>query len=715
MNPQLLLSLWRERWGKAQSAEFSLPYAQGKLTQWTQRVSNAALWRVPAATGSIVVFSLMALALLVCADLSLNSQIIYSAVVVTGALYARRFEGRLISLVLLMLAVTLSTRYFGWRVGSTLDSNMNWHFVVGFILCLAELMVWLPLILRTSLAVSPIQQHAPSLPTKRAEWPSLDIALLVKDASGEDVARTASLLTALAWPQSSITFIDITHRDEMHRLAQASQAKYIVLPEHEAAAPLLLALLKNQGDAELIAVLEASHFLSNTPLRDAVAYFSDDDTLGLLLSPDNLLTITPTKAAQPWLAEGTNPGLVMVRRAMLDLLDEQATAPQHAVATWLGKSAPQGYSSAHIAVSCPRTDLDAPSNVPELSTEQAASTFCVAHPIRRSRLLLERYANGLMGMLAFYTPLTRLVFFLAPLAFCYWNIRSIQTNADLFLAFFVPHWLLGYSLHTRLDTKERLPLVLEVREFILASYLLVRTVLLATLTSTRRFLKRVTFRLHTTAPYSKEYATQLATQWLLIALYGGAIGSVMVRTGWSGINPQSATTIFLGWVTYCLLINIGALAVENEAEEILAQTRTESQQSAMLRLPNGRSVACTTENFPALQLRLALPTRHEVALDASAGVSIFRGLHEVSFQARIAATDGNAISVQILEDAQPDYQAFAQALRTRGPDWPRWLPGRNADQLLPKWLSKVKATMIDVVWHAGSKVGSFFTGLRKSK
>jgi len=44
--------------------------------------------------------------------------------------------------------------------------------------------------------------------------------------------------------------------------------------------------------------------------------------------------------------------------------------------------------------------------------------------------------------------------------------------------------------------------------------------------------------------------------------------------------------------------------------------------------------------------------------------------------------------VGIDDCAHNDYRLFGVAALARGPDWPQWLPGRDADHPLPPWVTR---------------------------
>lgn len=137
MTPMRLLLLWRVRWGKPGSAAL-MPYAQGAVVKWMQRLLESGFWSVPG-------FSALSWAMCVCAllltplvQLSDNSQIVWGAMLLAFAMGARRYEGRVYALMLGVLALAAASRYFYWRMSSTLDMHWTPDFALGFALLIAE-------------------------------------------------------------------------------------------------------------------------------------------------------------------------------------------------------------------------------------------------------------------------------------------------------------------------------------------------------------------------------------------------------------------------------------------------------------------------------------------------------------------------------------------------------------------------------------------------
>jgi cellulose synthase (UDP-forming) len=173
---------------------------------------------------------------------------------------------------------------------------------------------------------------------------------------------------------------------------------------------------------------------------------------------------------------------------------------------------------------------------------------------------------------------------------------------------------------------------------------------------------------------------------VLMSLAGLVIGIVRLL---SSSNVDIDISIFyLLWVVYNLMILSAVLAVAEESKYIVKYRRQQMRMPAMIKLPLGRSLNCLTVNFPEPSLVFALPTPIDLDIGSELHVSIFRGFQEYLFPARVVSIDIGYLRVLIEDSVQNEYRLLGAAIFSRGQDWPKWLPGRDADQPLPIWLIK---------------------------
>ena len=159
-----MLSLWRERWGKAAGTSFKVPYVRGKINQWTQGFPHADIWSVTGVSVAALLSCLVLLGLMMGLRLSFNSQIVFSVVFVSLAVYMRRYAGTLITLVLTGMAIIASSRYLYWRFDATLVPNFSLDFIFGFYLFVAECYLALLVAIGLIQSIWPLKRMCASYP-----------------------------------------------------------------------------------------------------------------------------------------------------------------------------------------------------------------------------------------------------------------------------------------------------------------------------------------------------------------------------------------------------------------------------------------------------------------------------------------------------------------------------------------------------------------------
>ncbi len=502
MNPRLVLSLWRERWGKTADAARGRPYLRGQLNQWGGDLTDSSAWSLPGVTALALTGCVLIYIILTTAQFSLGGQMAFSILFVSTALYVRRYAGTLVTLVLFGMFAIVSTRYLYWRLTATLGSEFNLDFVLGFGLWVAELYLWLLITLRIVRSVWPLTRASVPLPTDSA--------------------------------------------------------------------PVLFRV--------------------------------DDPFLGQALR-------------------------------------------------W------------------------------------------------KQRLV------ALQAMLQFYYTIPRLIFFTAPLAYLLAGISIIQTTPALLGAYALPYLLLAHVAQARLQGTNRLTVWGDIREAVLAWYLLLPTTLTLVRTELRKW--RGALKSDTHGPFDWLIAWPYG---LVVILNLAGLSAGVARLLSSQSQAQEIAALYLLWCVGNLMLLAAMLAVAQETRDIRQQTRALLQLPAMVQLPSGRTIACMTQNFPQTDLSLKLPVPLAVEAGAVINLSIFRGYREFTFPARVASQHNSVLSVRIEDMVQNDYRLFSAAVLSRGPDWPQWLPGRDADHPLPPWVTRPFIAgwtkVLTVAWIVGKFVKS---------
>ena len=703
MNPRLMLSLWRERWGKAAETSFKVPYVHGKLNQWTHWLPYSDVWSVTGVSASALLLCTLLMFLMVSVGLSFNSQVVFSFLFVCIAVYVRRYAGMLITLVLIAMSVIASTRYLYWRFDATLVPSFSLNFFFGFYFFVAECYLALLVFAGFVQSIWPLKRAPAALPGDQGQWPAVDVFILCDDQPYAAIKLTATASAKLDWPRKKlkIYLVDGAQRDDLYVLAASIGAHYLPhlgVSSHHAD-------FVNQSlpstDGEFIAIFESGQAPEHRFLESTVGWFLRDQKLALIQTPHHFLAPSPS---QNYLEVTNSSGpagpCVLMRRSVIVQMggvNAAAATPESHLALTLQTS---GYGSAYIGFGRHEkwpNENHAQNAMVESASDAVPGVFLVEHPFAGRSLLWKQRIASLHHALQFYYPVLRLLFFIAPAVYLLGHVQIIQASPQLLMAYAIPHFVHAYIAHTRTDEKNRFKIFTDMRETALAWYILIPTTLTLFQTQFKQCLLLWTAsRPELTKKSDKAFEAGstilsspakfllylLALSLNLSGFFSGLFDMIFV-----GTRQQGLEVLHLLWTAYNLMLLAAMLAVAQEASQVLRHISLRQHLTAMIKLPSGRTVSCVTENFPAPRLQLSLPMPMAVGTDAPVSLSIFHAHRELMLSATVLVQQGLKLDVCIVDANQKDYQLFATAVLSRGQDWPKWLPGHSADRPLPKWMT----------------------------
>lgn len=676
MNPKLVLSLWRERWGKTADSAIKLPYLRGKPNAWGYRLAHAGVWSLPMFVSGTFAASSVLLAWMLSIQFSQGGQLAFSFVLAGFAVYLRRYRGRLITLALFGMSLLVSGRYLYWRFTATLGQGINSDFVLGFGLCVAELHLWVLAVLGYIDRAWPLKRASIPLPVDQGTWPSVDVYITGHGRDLKSVSQSCADALALDWPREKlhVYLLDTEPRDNVRDLAASVGVTYLGYSDGSIDAADLVFVALGQTKGELVAILDGDRGPEKNFLQTSAGWFVRDRGLGMLRTPHHFLSTESVPGNQQLfpLTASTEVSCAIIRRSLVAECDtaklEAATQHPQIARKWQMT----GYGTGYLGFN------DNPT--------QDSVIFRVDHRLHSASLIWRRRLTAARFMLQFYLPIPRLVFFTAPLAYLLAGVHLIQANVELLAAYALPHVLHAYYVRERLKGSKRLPFWADVCDTVLGWYMLLPTTITIVRTEITQFIAarsknsaqpKEAFRWTDSLPYSIV---------LILNVCGIAVGILqpMLQAG----SESSNSTLYLLWCTCNVMLLAATLAVAEESRHIRMQARKLSRMPAMLKLASGHALSCETENFPETTLSLSLPTRTGLVNGTEVNVSIFFGQQEFDFSAHVVSVQHAAVVVRIDDTALNRYRMAGTVVLTRGNDWPQWLPGRNADHPLPQWLSK---------------------------
>jgi cellulose synthase (UDP-forming) len=282
-------------------------------------------------------------------------------------------------------------------------------------------------------------------------------------------------------------------------------------------------------------------------------------------------------------------------------------------------------------------------------------------------------------MLHFFYGLPRIVFLTAPLSYMFFEAHIIQASAALIAVYAIPHLFHANIANSRMQGKYRHTFWAEIYETALAWYILVPTTIALINPKLGKF--NVTAK---GGMVDEEYFDwKIAIPYLIILglnIVGLAVG--FGRLFWWNAFEFGTVLLNLIWTGYNLVILAATLAVALEARQIRRHWRVRLVLPAMIRLPNGRTVTCETEDFSEGGLAFNLPRNVDVAQNEIVGVTLFRGDREFSFPGTVVFNEGMAMRVNLEGLSLDKYRALVEATFSRADAWQKWLPERDIDRPL---------------------------------
>ncbi len=711
MNPRLLLAIWRERWAKAQSKAATTPYLQGRANLLSGRLTHMAIWSVPGVTVLAGLCCLLVFFILLRAEFSFTGQLVFSILFVGLAIFSYRYEGTYISLFLIALMAVVSGRYLYWRFSATLAPEMGPAFVCGFILCVAEAHVWLLSTLGVAKAVWPMEQPQVSLPNEPSWWPTVDIFVDCDEQSFAEIKSTAMSAMALDWPKNRLrTYIlDHSHRGDIRKLADSLGCIYLPDPENSTNRASAINQALSQSSGDIVALFDCEWKPPTDFLKVTIGWFVRDEALGMLLTPQHFLAPPASQLSLETLngfdLEGT---CAMLRRSMLMEAKGVPLEPVSKNAHTAIRLQKLGYSTSYFGFNeLPQRSNQRRPITAELKTEFATKVFRVDPPFLDHSLPWKQRIAFANSMLKFYAPAPYLVFLVAPLAYLLADVQPIQASAELFAAYALPHLIHAHFVQQRMQREDRLRTLADLRETLLAWYMLVRTAATLIRTELGNWAKALkTGKSEAKAPIDR----RIALLYLVIfssSMAGLVSGAVRLMDWQPNSQELVVHVLFLCWTVYNLLILAAMLAVAEESREIRRHISLQTHLPAMIKLPSGRTLSCVTENFPEMALALKLPTSAVIDNGQTVSISIFHQDREYSFPAEVNLEDELVLRAHIEGPAQNVYRALGVAAYSRGRNWPKWLPDQDADRMLPLWLSRIFMALRMMVREFVADVGRF--------
>jgi len=548
-------------------------------------------------------------------------------------------KARPISLIMVFMSAMMSTRYIYWRATETLHFNSEVEAILGIGLFIAELYVWLILILGFLQTSWPLKRTIEPLPEDIEQWPTVDVYVPSYNESLDVVRDTVLAAQCIDYPRHKlkIYLLDDGKRSEFARFAADVGVGYITRDDnrHAKAGNLNHAMKITKG--ELICVFDCDHVATRTFLQATVGAFLKDDKLALLQTPHYFYSPDPfernLKAARDipnegalfygpvqqgndnWNATFFCGSCAVIRRSALEEIGGFAVETVTEDAHTALKMQRLGWGSAFLAI-----PLAAGLATERLGLHIVQRTrwargmtqiFRVDNPLLGRGLKWQQRLCYLNAMLHFQFGLPRVVFLTAPLAYLLFNLNIIHSSASLIFAYVLPHLVMSLYVNSRMNGRFRATFWGEIYETVMAFHLVIPTLL--TMISPKHGKFNVTDKGGLLDVGFFDFNIVRPHVICALLLMAGII-SGLVRAfahDYFGVDPY-VIALNVGWATFCLIILMAAIAVARETKQVRKTIRIDVKLPAIVHYASGISSRCQTINLSMGGAQLTAPDqRHE--------------------------------------------------------------------------------------------------------
>lgn len=647
-----------------------------------------------------IALGLIPLAVVVVTDLDAESQFLFWMLTMVLLFTLKRFESRWVTLLLIVLSVTVSSRYLWWRFNNTLEFQSWSEAFLGTGLFLAEVYAWLVLILGFVQTAWPLERRPAPLPADQSRWPTVDVYIPTYNEPLSVVRNTVLGALNMDYPHDKmrIYILDDGRREEFRRFAEATGCGYITRPDNRHAKAGNLNHALGVTDGELIACFDCDHIPTRAFLQIALGWFDRDPNLALVQTPHHFYSPDPfernlaggrsipnegqlfyglvQEGNDFWNAAFFCGSCAVLRRTAIEDIGGFAVETVTEDAHTALKLHRRGYNSAYLRVPM----------AAGLATERLAlhmgqrmrwargmsQIFRVDNPLLGRGLTLAQRLCYLNAMLHFFFALPRFVFLTAPLAFLLFQQNIIAASAFAILVYAAPHLIHAWVTNSRVQSRYRYSFWGEVYESVLAFYLLKPTLL--TLVNPRGGKFNVTEK-GGLLPRSYFDGKYVMPQLVLIMFLTFALVVGVLRMLFQDMPMDDIQVLLLNmaWAFFNLIVLLGAIVVALEARQIRSQVRIPLKVPAIARFADGAALPLVSEDISMGGAQFHYPSPdgdmkgQPVRLDLEVEPGVYAPI-----RARVVMWAGGSLRVAFEADSIAEQRALVRIVFGRADAWLDW-------------------------------------------
>ena len=613
-----------------------------------------------------------------------------------GVLFLMGFsKKRSVSVIMVVMSILLSTRYMYFRLTQTLHFNSEIETILGMGLFLAEVYVWVMLLLSYLQTVWPLKREIVPLPDDMTQWPTVDVYIPTYNEPLDVVRDTVLAAQCIDYPSDkmNIYLLDDGKRREFAVFAADVGVGYITRNDnnHAKAGNLNHAMKLTQG--ELITVFDCDHVATRIFLQATVGGFLKDPKLALVQTPHYFYSPDPfernlsvgrnipnegslfygpiQQGNDNWNATFFCGSCAVIRRSALEEIGGFAVETVTEDAHTALKLQRRGWGSAF---------LDIPLAA-GLATERL-----VLHVIQRTRwargmtqifrldnplfgrgLTIQQRLCYLSAMLYYQFALPRIAFLTAPLAYLLFNLNIIHSSASLVFAYALPHLFLAIYVNSRMNGRHRYSFWGEIYDLVLAFHIALPTVV------TMFFPKRGKFNVTDKGALLDVgyFDFSVVRPHLIIALLlaAGVIAGIVRACAhdYFGVDPR-VIALNVGWGLYSLIFLLAAIAVARETRQTRKTIRIDAELPVLLHHASGVVSRSHTADLSMGGCRIVAPDDRHLD-DEIEEIELLLQSGAILIPVKTSATDEEAIRLMFEDIPLARRRELVRVVLSRADAW----------------------------------------------
>lgn len=413
----------------------------------------------------------------VSAPLSAPAQWIFASGLIIFSIVLYSTKGRLATIALILICTLFTLRYFYWRITSTVDLSLSWDLIVIVALLVAEAQGLILGLLNSGLMIWPLQRPATPLPADQDLWPTIDVFIPSYNEPLDVVRPTLIAAQNMLWPahKLNVYLLDDSRREEFRDLCTELGVGYLSRDNNKHAKAGNINAALNVTQSELVTIFDADFRPTRNFLLETVGGFLRDEKLFLVQTPHHFFFPDPfdrnldvhRKVPQEGdifhgaIQDGKDlwnaaffcgSSAVLCRKALeeiggvaVETITEDAHTSQKLHrrgwrSAYLNRRLSAGYSTETLA------DL----LQQRMRWAQGTIQMLRCEGLWQRGMSAVQNLSYIAGYLFYLSALPRLIFFITPIAFLFFDLQAIHAPAAMIFAYAVPYLLMTQIITSRL-------------------------------------------------------------------------------------------------------------------------------------------------------------------------------------------------------------------------------------------------------------------------